>query len=255
MYKWLEQDLQGVKQDWIIAFWHTSPYSWGTHNSDEEGVEMRQRMVPLLEKYGVDMVFTGHSHNYERSFLLNGAYGNSSDNKSKAATVILDKKNGAPGTPYQKASTTSGNIGTVYTVAGSGSDAGDVIGLHPMMFVQHKVLGSVILTVEENIATARFIDDKGAVRDQFQITQPKNTTISRRGGAGSAGGEKSKLSIAGRRVSFQGGADLVFHLYSPEGRELINQAASGPMDLDQKRFPAGEYFYRYGSAFGNLTLP
>lgn len=255
MYKWLEQDLQATKQDWIIAFWHTSPYSWGSHDSDEEGVEMRERFVVLLEKHGVDLVFTGHSHNYERSYLLNGAYGNSSDNKSKSATVILDKQAGAPDAPYKKSSGKAGNLGAVYTVAGSSGDLGDVKGLHPVMYVQHRVLGSVLLSVEENVATARFIDDKGAVRDQFRIVQPKETTSARKNLAGSAGGDKPRLIVAGRRVSLQGGADLDFQLYAPDGRELIRRKVGGSLDLDPEAYPAGEYYYRYGSDFGSLTLP
>jgi hypothetical protein len=36
---------------------------------------MRQYAAPILERYGVDLVLSGHSHNYERSYLLDGHYG------------------------------------------------------------------------------------------------------------------------------------------------------------------------------------
>jgi len=36
---------------------------------------MRQNVVPILEAHGVDLVLTGHSHDYERSFLIDGHYG------------------------------------------------------------------------------------------------------------------------------------------------------------------------------------
>ena len=36
---------------------------------------MRQNALPILEADGVDLVLTGHSHSYERSFLLDGHYG------------------------------------------------------------------------------------------------------------------------------------------------------------------------------------
>ena len=38
-------------------------------------IEMRENVVPILEDYGVDLVLTGHSHAYERSFLIDGHYG------------------------------------------------------------------------------------------------------------------------------------------------------------------------------------
>ena len=71
---------------------------------------------------GVDLVLAGHSHGYERSFLVNGAYGNSADNRVKMSQIALDSKSGDPSTsdgPYRKKDSRSGNLGTVYVVAGS----------------------------------------------------------------------------------------------------------------------------------------
>ncbi|HEV7866908.1 MAG TPA: metallophosphoesterase family protein, partial [Chthoniobacteraceae bacterium] len=80
MLTWLEADLASTTQKWTVAFWHHPPYSRGSHNSDFEMelVQMRQNVLPILEANGVDLVFAGHSHSYERSFLLDGHYGDSS---------------------------------------------------------------------------------------------------------------------------------------------------------------------------------
>lgn len=77
MYQWLLNDLQLNKAKWIIAIRHHPPYSKGTHNSDVEieMVDMRNNIVPLLERFGVDLVLTGHSHTYERSYFIHGHYG------------------------------------------------------------------------------------------------------------------------------------------------------------------------------------
>src|SRR5437867_4787164 len=77
MLTWLKADLAATKQDWRIAFWHYPPYSKGSHDSDIDVPlgQMRQYAVPLLESYGVDLVLSGHSHSYDRSYLLNGHYG------------------------------------------------------------------------------------------------------------------------------------------------------------------------------------
>src|SRR6185295_112429 len=79
MLTWLLNDLESTSQDWIIAFWHHPPYTKGSHNSDTETelIEMRQNVLPILEAGGVDLVLTGHSHCYERSFFINGHYGSS----------------------------------------------------------------------------------------------------------------------------------------------------------------------------------
>src|SRR5918999_3673995 len=80
MLTWLQRDLAANTQPWVIVFFHHPPYSKGSHNSDAEIelVQMRQSALPILENFGVDLVLAGHSHAYERSFLLDGHYGNSS---------------------------------------------------------------------------------------------------------------------------------------------------------------------------------
>src|SRR6185436_19334444 len=76
MATWLEADLAATSAKWIIAFWHHPPYSRGTHNSDVdiELIEMRENILPILEAGGVDLVLCGHSHAYERSYLVDGTY-------------------------------------------------------------------------------------------------------------------------------------------------------------------------------------
>jgi len=80
MAVWLRADLAATAAKWIIAYWHHPPYSKGSHDSDAEAElrEMRENYLPILEAGGVDLVLGGHSHSYERSFLLNGHYGLSS---------------------------------------------------------------------------------------------------------------------------------------------------------------------------------
>ena len=76
MMTWLEADLAANDKGWVIAFWHHSPYSKGERDSDtgRRSIALRQNAVPLLERYGVDLVLTGHSHSYERSYLIDGHY-------------------------------------------------------------------------------------------------------------------------------------------------------------------------------------
>src|SRR5262245_2217922 len=62
--RWLEDTLQSSKEHWKIVYFHHPLYSsGGRHGSD---LKLRETLEPLFIKYGVNVVFTGHDHFYER---------------------------------------------------------------------------------------------------------------------------------------------------------------------------------------------
>ncbi|HEY0548201.1 MAG TPA: fibronectin type III domain-containing protein, partial [Verrucomicrobiae bacterium] len=171
MYLWAEADLQATTQDWIIAFFHHPPYTKGSHNSDVEGdlVEMRQNFNPLLEEHGVDLVLCGHSHGYERSFLLDGHYGGST---TFAETMKKDGGNGRTNGSgvYQKSLGTLAHQGTVYTVAGSSGQASSGSPYnHPAMYISMGVIGSTVIDVNSNRLDLTFLKADATAGDYFTI--------------------------------------------------------------------------------------
>jgi len=61
---WLDRELEGSGSDWKIAFFHHPLYSSGeTHGSADL---QRERLEPIFLKHGVNVVFSGHEHFYER---------------------------------------------------------------------------------------------------------------------------------------------------------------------------------------------
>jgi 3',5'-cyclic AMP phosphodiesterase CpdA len=76
-YEWLEQDLAKIdrtKTPWLIGVWHVPFYTSNMHHPMTEGARMKTSMEALLHKYGVDIVFSGHVHAYERTFpVFDGA--------------------------------------------------------------------------------------------------------------------------------------------------------------------------------------
>jgi hypothetical protein len=179
MLSWLEADLAANTKLWTIAFWHSPPYNFGTHNSDSLGdtwghlVQMRENVVPILENYGIDLVLCGHSHTYERSFLLNGHHGYSD---TLTPRMIKDSGNGRSDEDgaYRKSTVGSGaQEGAVYVVAGSSGwvtpDTDIPAYLHPAMFIKLKELGSMVIDVNSNRLDARFLRETGAIDDYFTI--------------------------------------------------------------------------------------
>jgi 3',5'-cyclic AMP phosphodiesterase CpdA len=69
---WLEKELAASGSDWKIAFFHHPLYSsGGAHGSD---TKLRDQLEPVFLKYGVDAVFSGHEHFYERIKPQKGIY-------------------------------------------------------------------------------------------------------------------------------------------------------------------------------------
>ena len=91
---WLEDALKNSQDDWKICYFHHPLYSnAGRHGSD---VELRVALEPLLVRYGVNVVFSGHDHVYERlkpqkgiTYFVEGASGQlaSGDVKPSPATA------------------------------------------------------------------------------------------------------------------------------------------------------------------------
>jgi len=207
MRDWLIDDLSSNDSDWTVVIFHHPPYSKGAnHDSDDTekigGFDMpqqwmRETFVPVFDNYGVDLVYNGHSHSYERSYYLNNLIGKSDTYSAAANAELVD---GDPGRPasgrgeqaYQQLSPTSGGVDdrVVYTVAGNGGKADSSSGitdpdqwlLHPAMIGQPAdtvspkrrglpVIGSVVVDASEDTLVASFIDANGEVLDRFTINR------------------------------------------------------------------------------------
>ena len=169
MARWLKADLEKAKADWLIAYWHHPPYTKGSHDSDKETdlKEMRQHIMPIIESGGVDVVITGHSHIYERSMLMDGAYAT----PTVSENVILDDGDGDPqgDGPYRKSEGINPHEGTVQVVTGN---AGQTLGRNGSSPVMKKIIlehGSVIMDVYGDTLSATMINRNGKTRDLFSI--------------------------------------------------------------------------------------
>ena len=179
MAKWLKADLDKARADWVIAFFHHPPYTKGSHDSDKEKdlTEMRQHIVPILEAGGTDVVLTGHSHTYERSMLIDGAYAT----PTVSENVVLDDGDGDPDNdgPYLKSAGITAHRGTVQIVTGNAGQSLGRVGTLPIMkrtIVEH---GSVLIDVNGDTLLGRMVNRNGSLRDQFSIVKRGKVAINR----------------------------------------------------------------------------
>lgn len=179
MANWLKKDLAKNSKPWVIAAFHHPPYSKGSHDSDDSRdsrgrmQDMRENFVPILEQAGVDIVLSGHSHMYERSYLIDCAYQLSDKFSSKnIVSNGINEKHAS----YIKPLPVTGNNGAIYLVSGSASKVDNGPMDHPAHHKGYLEAGSVVIDVEGNLLTARFINNEGVIRDQFSISKQTDYT-------------------------------------------------------------------------------
>jgi acid phosphatase type 7 len=179
--RWIKKDLEANKnKEWIIAMWHHPPYTMGSHNSDEQSdmYKTRENFLPLLERYGVDMVICGHSHLYERSKLMQGHFGKEATFSAKNNDVSTSSGlyNGSENScPYIKNG--NANKGTVYIVNGGSSEVGDIQKNFPhdaMYYSSNTYGGTNMIEVQGNRIDVKWICEDGVIRDHFTMMKNVN---------------------------------------------------------------------------------
>jgi predicted phosphodiesterase len=136
MLKWCEDDLAAAKATWKIAVYHAPSYDLGKNLSGA----MRS-YLPIFRKCGLDLVFCGHTHNYQRFFPLRL----SGDAKSKPITHIV--------------------------TAGGGAGLYGVPSGHSYLAASAEAYHYLALTIDGNKLSAKVINIDGKTIDEFAITQ------------------------------------------------------------------------------------
>ena len=184
---WLKQDLAANTKPWTIVYFHHPPYTKGSHNSDTEPelINMRQRVVRILERYKVDMVLNGHSHSYERSYLLNGHYDveTTFSPALHALSSSSAKYDGSANSCIYIKNPTDIRNGIVYAVVGSAGQLGGTNAGFPHNAMYYSDVtngGALYFEVENNRLDAKWICGDGIIRDKFTIMKNvnKSTNIS-----------------------------------------------------------------------------
>ncbi|MBI2059824.1 MAG: metallophosphoesterase [Nitrospirae bacterium] len=152
-YAFLNNDLAAsAGKGPLFVFFHKPPFSSGYHGEDS-GV--KQDLVPLFQKHGVDLVFNGHDHNYERTKSINGV---------------------------------------TYVVSGGGGAPLRDVGLCSYSVTSRKTLNHLYVQVSGNVVTAKAYQPDGTTIDSFSVDATSNDGMFNSGdplpacGSGGGGG-------------------------------------------------------------------
>jgi MYXO-CTERM domain-containing protein len=94
-YAWLEAELAAASTEaaivHIVVAFHDPPYTSGAHGvfDPDDWQPPRTYLVPLFTRYGVDVVFNGHDHHYERTEV----------SQTDGVLYVVAGGGGAPGSP------------------------------------------------------------------------------------------------------------------------------------------------------------
>ncbi len=178
--EWVEQDLKGTAARWKLVCYHNPAFSSSSQHYTEQSVRLWH---PIFEAGGVDVVFAGHVHNYQRTVPL--TFAPSSPKRDKRGRVdgvfALDRDfDGEKNTAAR---------GIVHVVAGGGGATLYGPGLDktaPLLRKEHgdnyadytaKMVADrhsfVVLDASPDSLKLRAIDVAGKVFDQVTLTKPQ----------------------------------------------------------------------------------
>jgi len=144
MADWLADDLAHTDRPWRLAVFHHPPYSAGAHGSN---LRVRERLVPLLEAGGVQFVFNGHEHDYQRTCPIR-------DNACVPA-----------------------GAGTTYVITGGGGAWLRPTGQKWFTVKAASVHEAAFLRLDRCLAHLYILDQQGKLLDEFRVNRCQSTYV------------------------------------------------------------------------------
>ena len=184
LISWLQNDMNSSKAQWkIVAFHHPGFNNSTTHYDDQ----LMRLCSPQFEKMGVDLVLSGHVHNYQRSKPLKF-----NPTKNDAGTMYVISPEGRVDGDFELDEEFDGITktkpkGIIYIVTGAGGavlyDPG--ISNKPELWKHNfpgnwvpftvKLISDVhsfsLIETEDKKLTLKQISDSGAVLDEITVTK------------------------------------------------------------------------------------
>jgi hypothetical protein len=173
--KFIEDDLAATRLPWKIVVSHQPPFAAAKKH---EGDQRLRALAPVFEAGGVDLVLTGHIHNYQRTFPMKFAPKPDAKGVIKpdgkglvAGTAEIDRK-------FDGKTITKAN-GVIYIITGAGggelhdekiTDKPDQWAEWTAAYDSKKCSFSSV-TISPTKVSWKQIDEKGAVMETFEVTK------------------------------------------------------------------------------------
>ncbi len=142
-YDFLDEDLAASSATWKVVAFHHTIYSSGSHGSN---TTIRANLVPLFDQHGVDLVFMGHDHHYERTEPL------------RAGAIV------APGS------------GTVYVTTGGGGRELYDVGSSSFTAYAESAHHFTRVSVDDDALLLQMVREDGVVRDEMGLVKGTGPT-------------------------------------------------------------------------------
>ncbi|MDX2170604.1 MAG: metallophosphoesterase, partial [Deltaproteobacteria bacterium] len=176
---WLENLLATSPRKWKFVFYHHTTYSCANGIASlGSDTNIRATWNPLFEKYGVDIVFHGHDHIYERSKFMDEFLANGSPGSDGLGTTYI--MTGGGGATLDDAAKIDGN-GQPYRQPFFFSPKeicywlDDDCPLGPSGYCSFKRYQYSSITISGNTLTLQAIDNNNTVFDTFTINKAAST--------------------------------------------------------------------------------
>ena len=202
MVEWLETDLANTRKFWKVVYFQHPPYATGPNQNTPESALARQYITPILDKYGVQIVFSGDEHNYQRTLPVFGG-----------AAVAAD-------------------AGTVYvTTGGGGADLYNT-NPNPLAAMSESAHHYMRVTVQGTKLTARAIRPDGSEIEAVTLAPPpviSDLRVASAAPSSTTPVHRGTLTILGRQLSAY---EVTDSSYFPP-----NEVNGTVVHLDGRRLP------------------
>ena len=149
---WLEADLKNANSKWRLVAVHHPPFSSGAHHAGEQQTRW---LCDLFQRHNVDLVISGHDHNYQRTHPLIFSNSTPGPGQRVIGTVEIHEK----GIPY-----------VISGAAGASLHDGSN---HPQSYtnIAKNIHSLSVLEVDSARLTLRQIDANGLELDALRLTK------------------------------------------------------------------------------------
>jgi uncharacterized protein (TIGR03437 family) len=67
MIRWLDEDLRRTRRLWRVVYFHHPVRPTSNHENDPTSAQVRQHLEPIFDRHDVQLIFSGHEHNYQQA--------------------------------------------------------------------------------------------------------------------------------------------------------------------------------------------